>query len=149
MGFENPSEHPILKRTARINGVLIDVDFLLSAEGDFPERTVSSADLSFLRTHDRGWSTSAGEEIGPKQLIDLAEECGTDFDAMMERKPFWAEHIGRVREANILKPILVTENFDLIDGAHRVAKMFIENREEIPARIISMDQLEKYKRGQI
>lgn len=147
MGIENSSEQRSAKRTARINGLLVDVDALKLAENKFAVRAVSSEELSFFRQHDRGWLTEAGETIGPKQIIDLAESCGANFDVMIECQPSWKEHIDRVRRVDFLTPILVTEALDLIDGAHRITKMFIEKRTEISARIVPTEELKKYQIG--
>lgn len=144
MGIEQFSEQKT-KRTARVDGVSIDVDRLIAAALEFPESTVSAEELLDFRRHDRGWTTTAGEIIGPKHIIDLAEACHADYDQMIAVQPTWEEHIRRVCSGDLNVPICMTEGGSVIDGAHRITKMFVEHVDKISTKRISQANLSRFQ----
>ncbi len=133
------------KQTARIGGMVIDVDRLISDENLFADHIMTAGNFLNFRSHNRGWKLSNGEDIGPKQLIDLAETCRGDYSMMMSCEPMWSDHILRVQNADVSRPILMTEDGSVIDGAHRIARMFIEHIAHIPAKIVDHEKLDAYR----
>lgn len=143
MRLEKISEQSV-KRTARVDGATIDVDRLIASASEFPEERVPAENLLDFGSHDRGWSTTEGDIIGPKQIIQLAEMHQADFEQMIGAQPTWKEHICRVRDADLDVPILITTEGSLIDGAHRVTKMLIEHRGDIVVRRVPVDILPNF-----
>lgn len=133
------------RQTARINGLVVDVDQLIAEEKGFVDRIMTREDFLDFRQHDRGWDLGQGEVIGPKQLIDLAEACGGDYATMMARQPGWRDHVARVKSADLSRPILVTEEGGIIDGAHRITKMLVERLGHISAKVVRRDALQRYR----
>lgn len=134
-----------MARTAQVGGLILNVDRLIADKGRFPDRVMARTDFLDFRSHDRGWSLDNGGSIGPKQLIDLAETCEGDYTIMASREPEWSSHIARAQRVSLSEPILVTEDGSIIDGAHRVTKMFIEHVAEIPAKVVGRDEVQTYR----
>lgn len=141
--MEKPFERiPTPFRTARVNGMHINVDRLIELAVGLSVESVSMDKFEAIRQHDRGWRLDDGTAIGPAQLIALGVACHGDFDLMKQEKPEWSGDIERVKIANTDIPILVLAgSFHIIDGMHRLTKLFIQGGSEVGVKFISPDLL--------
>ena len=64
----------------------------------------------------------------PLSHMDLSDEC---WASMVSRE--FAGHIIAVQNADLSKPIILSENGAIFDGRHRVVRAIIDKRETIKA----------------
>jgi hypothetical protein len=57
--------------------------------------------------------------------------------------PRFANHFDRIKNADLNYPILINKKYKILDGYHRYNHARLFNKEEIPARIITQEILEK------
>jgi len=58
----------------------------------------------------------------------------------------YKDHYKRIKDANLDKPILIREsNGVVIDGAHRISKAYLNEKESLPAILISDELLHKFR----
>jgi hypothetical protein len=69
------------------------------------------------------WIGAEGEWIGPHEIVK-------DWEAA-QKNPSWAGHIASMARVDMEKPILVSRTGHVIDGLHRLARAFVENRPKI------------------
>lgn len=143
MSIEKPFDRmPTPVRTARVDGMHVNVDRLIELTTGLSAEIVSVNNFEAIRQHDRGWRLDDGTAIGPAQLIVLGMACHGDFGLMKQEKPEWADDIERAKTANTDMPILVlADSFSVIDGMHRLTKIFIQGGSEVRVKIISPDLL--------
>ncbi len=53
----------------------------------------------------------------------------------------YKDHIDRIRCADMAYPIMIDEQYNILDGFHRLAKYFIKSQLEVKCVMISDDQL--------
>lgn len=124
----SPYQVPVAMRTTGV----YDVEKLWSLTRNNP---IVYIPLLFLDQNldDLFWMDKYGREISPRMVLENPNISPDDSN--------------RIRDANLEYPILVyqfdTRVYDVIDGLHRLAKVFRQNQSYIKARVISPIQLEE------
>ncbi|CAN7171776.1 hypothetical protein LJR164_000298 [Phenylobacterium sp. LjRoot164] len=84
---------------------------------------------------DRLWALSAGL---PVEQVKLAEIGEFEVDCWFQERHVpsvrkVAEHARRIFDADLAYPVILCAEGRLMDGGHRLAKAWMEGREDIPA----------------
>lgn len=116
---------------------MYDVFKLIRAAEAIPisERPLPSLFQWAIRT--RGWTDGNEQPLRMREVLKaiLRTNPGTlDWEGAIQAHPHYADHIARIRDADCRYPILLEPNGDVIDGMHRIAKGFLEQRPTLPVR---------------
>ncbi len=130
---ESPEARQVsLRHTARVRGKLYDAHKLIDAAENLPVEVVPISTFDELKGEAACWTDKEGNRLGPKQLLELAEEYSGDFNAMLLAKPEWEQHIVSLRDADYKTyPLLVEGDHNVIDGMHRLTRAWIDKAKEI------------------
>ena len=84
---------------------------------------------------DRLWALAADLPVVRVKLTEIAE---FDLDCWFQERHVptvrtVAEHARRIFDADLAYPVILTADGGLMDGGHRLAKAWMEGREEIDA----------------
>jgi len=116
--------------------LLIDVYKLIHLLEDRPSEETSVDQLK-EQIGGNCWTDNNDERLSPQDLINKVGES-RDFYAVAEKHPELTEHLRRLSAVDFTYPILMHEGH-IIDGMHRVAKAFIENKQTI--NVIKIDKI--------
>ena len=77
------------------------------------------------------WNDERGEKLGPAQMFK-------DWEAA-KKNPAWEKHVYGIEHADLNNPVWLIKNGDrieVVNGMHRLARAFHENKTEIAARVL-------------
>lgn len=133
---DRPERVITTRHTTRVGDKTYNVYTLieLADELQLPVRQVSLELFRETLEAEDGWKDKREQELGPKNIIDLARKYNMHWNAMMLAMPVWAEHVQQVRDADLQYPILVQRDDTVVDGVHRITKAYLEGRQVIDVR---------------
>jgi hypothetical protein len=90
-----------------------------------------------------------------KVIHNLSYQCWSDKDnlgimpwmVLTDRGVNFARHERRIQEAELSYAIIITEDYDIMDGMHRLCKAYRENRRFINCVIITEKELCEIRRS--
>lgn len=131
------------RHTTRINDTVYDVYKLIdiAEKSDLPVQEVPMTEFHEYLAAEDGWTDVRGNSLGSKNIIDLANKYNQHWNTMIMAKPNWAEHIAKVRDADLQYPILTQGRTNVVDGVHRLTKAYLDDLDSISTR--SFDKLPK------
>jgi hypothetical protein len=114
------------------NGKTYDVRKLLEWAEQFPVEQIPLDTFREQISEDHFyWIDTRGEKLGPAQMFK-------DWEAA-KHNPAWEKHVYGIEHANLDNPIWLIRNGDrieVVNGVHRLARAFHENKPGIAARIL-------------
>lgn len=112
---------------------------------------INLSEPSKYREEDDSTFTHNDIEYSVNKALEIAESIPVEYidtDKLSWILEYTDTDPERVRNADLSFPLLVSyENniYYVLDGAHRLTKAVEENIKELPAKILSLDQLEQCK----
>lgn len=85
--------------------------------------------IEYSRSIETKWVTL--DKLNPKLISWFGEDCENTSLAEL------VDHLRRVDSANTNYPILMRENFTILDGSHRYIKALMQGADTIPAKILT------------
>jgi hypothetical protein len=110
--------------TARYGDVLYDVGVLNQYAEQLPLSTAPLAEFAELVSAGQYyWEDKNGAKLGPFEILQDWDEA--------QQNPAWAEHIEKIRNADLSAPLWVAPGGQVIDGMHRLTKYFVNSIPEV------------------
>jgi len=116
--------------TTVIDDVPYDVYRLIRLAENLPTETIS---LDFLKEHleeTNSWKDLQGNPCGPATILTITSNP-LDWKEMRQANPELAKHISQIEEADTLYPILLLGERRILDGMHRLTKVFLQGETQI------------------
>jgi len=100
--------------------------------------------LCYVKTHGHQKQKLPIEEFLPQ----LKEKVWTPWSPMdVIEKPHlkkYKEDVERIEKANLAYPVIVTGKHTIVDGYHRIAKAYLENKTHIDAYVFDSELMNKF-----
>jgi len=81
------------------------------------------------------WKDENGNFLGPSDVIRVFNDCGHDWEQVLQRKPEWRLHIEKIRNVPLNLPALVYQGV-LIDGIHRFTRALCEGHASLLVKVL-------------
>lgn len=88
------------------------------------------------------WCDLNGVRVTPQAVIDILQASHLDYEAAVKSRPELAEHVRQVQNADLQFPILLSEDDELLDGMHRLARHIVDGEKTIKAKILTISHVE-------
>lgn len=88
------------------------------------------------------WRAAAScpvEDVGVDSFGELDEDCWFSGDGQVATVRAVADHVRRINDADLAKPVILSADGHVLDGMHRIAKAYLEGREAVRAQRLSVD----------
>jgi len=100
--------------------------------------------LCYIKTHGHQKQKLPIEEFLPQ----LNEKVWTPWSPMdVIEKPHlkkYKEDVERIEKANLAYPVIVTGKHTIVDGYHRIAKAYLENKKNVDAYVFDSELMNKF-----
>lgn len=126
---------PFDYHTADYGDKMVDVYKLIKMAESLPIEEVKMETLNYFKTNNY-WKDKNGNQISPAQIInEAAKSSGVpDWEQIVNEHPEWEKEITKVQNADYNNfPIILVDN-EIMDGAHRLTKAFIDKLASIKAK---------------
>ncbi len=115
------------KESGYFEGKRYDISKLYKYTENIPTEIVPLNEFeSVISIENESWVGTDDNFIGPYNIVK-------DWDAA-QKNPTWELHVESIKRVDLDVPILVSYTGHVIDGQHRIARSFIEGRDEIKVK---------------